>query len=171
MAPWTPVARPPPRLRNQAAEGENKDGLDHQHQPHQQPLPAGSENNKSGQRQESPQCQCVDGEPDGDACAPDPGPETETEGFPAGMAGNAVRRGRSQFVELFPRVLVLSRHPSIVPKIPDRRREGKEAGREGGMKGKGKRAGAGNDNSGPSSKMLEKPLQGTGFRRHRPAVT
>lgn len=132
MAPWTPVARPPPRLRNEPAEGENKDGLDHQHQPHQQPLPAGSENNKSGQRQDSPQCQCVDGEPHGDACAPDPGPETETEGFTARMAGNAVRRSRSQFVELFPRVLVLSRHPSIVPKfltegVKGRKREGKEA--------------------------------------------
>ena len=128
MTPWTPVDRPPPRLRNQAAERENKDGLDHQHQPHQQPLPAGSENKASGQRQHGSQRQGVDSEPDGDTCAPDSGPETETEGFPAGMAGNAVRRSRSQFVELFPRVLVLSRHPSIVPKFQTEGREGKEAG-------------------------------------------
>ena len=121
MTAPTAAAGPVTGLRNQAVEGEDKDCLDGQHQTYEQPLPPGGEDNASGQHQDSSQRKRVNGEPDGDARASDAGPEPEAQGFTAGMPGNPVGHGRPQFVELFPRVLVLSRHSPIVPNFRIRR--------------------------------------------------
>ena len=115
MTAPTAAAGPVTGLRNQAVEGEDKDCLDGQHQTYEQPLPPGGEGNASGQYQDSSQRKRVNGKSDGDARAADAGPEAEAQGFTARVPGDSVGRARPQSVELFPRVLVLSRHPPIVP--------------------------------------------------------
>ena len=110
---------PVPRLRQQAGERQDKDGLDQDHESKPQPLSPAEEDDYPDDHQHGPEAQGIDGEAGGHLRAPHARAEAEALGFAAGVPLDAVRAGRLEPVKLFPGVpvLILLGHISIIPRI------------------------------------------------------
>ena len=75
-----------PGQGDQPSEGQDKDRLDQDHEPQQQPLACADEGYGSDHHQDGSQGQGVDGEADGHLCAADSRAEAEAQGFAPGVA-------------------------------------------------------------------------------------